>query len=131
MVFEDVVAVLERAFKLELSVVQDTTVFEVASEDGGTVSEETKGIALEFCLAMQSKPDLLTRGNRSIELEDAFIKLKLEYNDKISADISPDTNPLIGSVKFTAKMTIKNASDAELGDKMPEFTIDDFTQVES
>ena len=36
MVFEDVVAVLERAFKLELSVVQDTTVFEVASEDGST-----------------------------------------------------------------------------------------------
>ena len=56
-------------------------------KNGGTVSEETKGIALEFCLAMQSKPDLLTRGNRSIELEDAFIKLKLEYNDKISADI--------------------------------------------
>ena len=36
MVFEDIVAVLERAFKLELNVVQDTTVFEVASEDGGT-----------------------------------------------------------------------------------------------
>ena len=47
-------------------------------KNGGTVSEETKGIALEFCLAMQSKPTLLTRGNRSIELEDAFIKLKLE-----------------------------------------------------
>ena len=56
-------------------------------KNGGTVSEETKGIALEFCLAMQSKPNLLTRGNRSVELEDAFIKLKLEYNDKISADI--------------------------------------------
>ena len=36
MCFEDVVAVLGRAFKLELKVVQDTTVFEVASEDGGT-----------------------------------------------------------------------------------------------
>ena len=36
MVFEDIVAVLERAFKLELSVVQDTTVFEVTSEDGST-----------------------------------------------------------------------------------------------
>ena len=36
MVFEDIVAVLERAFKLELNVVQDTTVFEVSSEDGGT-----------------------------------------------------------------------------------------------
>lgn len=59
-------------------------------KNGGTVSEETKGIALEFCLAMQRKPDLLTRGNRSIELEDAFIKLKLEYNDKISADIALD-----------------------------------------
>ena len=36
MVFEDIVAVLERAFSLELKVVQDTTVFEVSSEDGGT-----------------------------------------------------------------------------------------------
>ena len=36
MCFEDIVAVLERAFSLELKVVQDTTVFEVASEDGGT-----------------------------------------------------------------------------------------------
>ena len=32
--------------------------------------------------------------------------------------------------QFTATMTIKNASDAELGDKMPEFTIDDFRQEE-
>ena len=29
-----------------------------------------------------------------------------------------------------ATMTIKNASDAELGDKMPEFTIDDVRQEE-
>ena len=36
MCFEDVLAVLGRAFNLELKVVQDTTVFEVASEDGGT-----------------------------------------------------------------------------------------------
>ena len=36
MSFEDIVSVLERAFKLELKVVEDTTVFEVASEDGGT-----------------------------------------------------------------------------------------------
>lgn len=36
MVFEDIVAVLERAFELKLNVVQDTTVFDVASEDGGT-----------------------------------------------------------------------------------------------
>ena len=39
-------------------------------------------------------------------------------------------DPIIGSVKFTATMTIKNASDDELGDKMPEFTIDDFRQEE-
>ncbi len=32
--------------------------------------------------------------------------------------------------KITATMTIKNASDAELGDKMPEFTIDDIRQEE-
>ena len=36
MCFEDIAAVLGRAFGLELKVVQDTTVFEVASEDGGT-----------------------------------------------------------------------------------------------
>ena len=36
MCFEDIVSVLERAFGLELKVVQDTTVFDVDSEDGGT-----------------------------------------------------------------------------------------------
>ena len=36
MCFEDLVSVLGRAFGLELTVVQGTTVFEVASEDGGT-----------------------------------------------------------------------------------------------
>ena len=36
MCFEDIVAVLGRAFGFELKVVQDTTVFEVTSEDGGT-----------------------------------------------------------------------------------------------
>ena len=36
MAFEDIVAGLGSAFGLELNVVQDTTVFEVASEDGGT-----------------------------------------------------------------------------------------------
>ena len=36
MSFEDITSVLERAFALELSVVQDTTVFEVESEDGST-----------------------------------------------------------------------------------------------
>ena len=74
MVFEDVVAVLERAFKLELSVVQDTTVFEVASEDGST--------KVQVLLQSVSEQKLVL----------------------LSAD---------------------------LGDKMPEFTIDDFTQVES
>ncbi len=36
MSFEDIVAVLGQAFSLELKVVQDTTVFEVVSDDGGT-----------------------------------------------------------------------------------------------
>ena len=36
MSFDDIVSVLGRAFGLELKVVEDTTVFEVASEDGGT-----------------------------------------------------------------------------------------------
>ena len=36
MSFEDIVAVLEQTFGLELKIVQDTTVFEVASEDNTT-----------------------------------------------------------------------------------------------
>ena len=37
MVFEDIVAILEQKFKLELAVVEGTTVFEVAGEEGGRV----------------------------------------------------------------------------------------------
>jgi len=37
MVFEDIVDILGRMLKTELAVVQDTTAFEVASEDGGTI----------------------------------------------------------------------------------------------
>ena len=33
--FEDIIAVLGRTFGIELKIVQDTTVFEVVSEDGG------------------------------------------------------------------------------------------------
>ncbi len=36
MCFEDIVAILGRTFGLEMKVVQDTTVFDVVSEDGGT-----------------------------------------------------------------------------------------------
>ena len=36
MSFEDIAAVLGQAFGMELKVVQDTTVFEVVSDDGGT-----------------------------------------------------------------------------------------------
>ena len=36
MSFEDAIAVIGKAFNLELKIVQDTTVFEVASEDGST-----------------------------------------------------------------------------------------------
>jgi DNA-binding ferritin-like protein (Dps family) len=36
MSFEDIVAVLGQAFSMELKVVQDTTVFEVVSDDGST-----------------------------------------------------------------------------------------------
>ena len=37
MVFEDIIAVIERMLKMELAVVQGTTVFEVAGEDGGQI----------------------------------------------------------------------------------------------
>ena len=36
MSFEEMIAVLEKAFKLELKIVDDTTAFEVAGEDGDT-----------------------------------------------------------------------------------------------
>lgn len=36
MTFDDIVALLKQSFGLELKVVEGTTVFEVASEDGGT-----------------------------------------------------------------------------------------------
>jgi hypothetical protein len=38
--------------------------------------------------------------------------------------------PILAEVKVLATMTIKNASDAELGDQMPEFTIDSIRQEE-
>ena len=43
----------------------------------------------------------------------------------------PDDTIVMGSVKVVATMTIKNASDAELGNGMPEFTIDDIRQEEA
>ena len=55
MVFEDIVAVLERAFGLELKVVQDTTVFEVSSEDGGTkVKVLVQGVSEHNLLLMSA-----------------------------------------------------------------------------
>jgi hypothetical protein len=42
---------------------------------------------------------------------------------------SPET-VVIGATKITATMTIKNATDEELGNRMPEFTIDDVRQEE-
>ncbi len=36
MIFEEIASILENAFHLELKVVEDSTAFEVASEDGGT-----------------------------------------------------------------------------------------------
>ena len=56
-------------------------------KDGVTIDEDTKEVALGFCLALQKKPTLLTPGNRSLTLEDAYIKLNLGYDGKISADI--------------------------------------------
>ena len=38
--------------------------------------------------------------------------------------------PVVAGAKITATMTIRNASDAELGEGMPEFTIDNIIQEE-
>ena len=35
---------------------------------------------------------------------------------------------VLGETKMTVRMTIRNASDEELGNKTPEFTIDDIRQ---
>ena len=43
------------------------------------------------------------------------------YREEIAAGNGQD-------IPLYVRMTIKNASDAELGDKMPEFTIDDIRQ---
>jgi hypothetical protein len=43
-------------------------------------------------------------------------------------DVNADQQPILSAFKLTTTMTIKNATDAELGNKMPEFTIDEIQQ---
>ena len=62
------------------------------------------------------------------------VHMDLETGDSYSPmrlTPQPDDTIVIGSVKVVATMTIKNASDAELGNGMPEFTIDDVRQEEA
>ena len=50
--------------------------------------------------------------------------LDLDQGTLTFHDVNADKQPLLGAFKFTATITIKNATDDELGNKMPEFTID-------
>ena len=88
--------------------------------------------------------DRVPEENYNIEIaENGDVKISLNHivrnkmtylfsDDDIYAphDISRDVAPIVGEVKITATMTIKNAADAELGNGMPEFTIDDIRQEE-
>ncbi len=42
----------------------------------------------------------------------------------------PEEAPILGTTKIVVTMSIKGATDEELGEGMPEFTIDDITQEE-
>ena len=55
MSFEDIAAVLGQAFGMELKVVQDTTVFEVASDDGSDVFK-THGVSSLCSFSALSAP---------------------------------------------------------------------------
>ena len=102
-------------------------------------------------IKLQEKGSIITPGerqptdNHNIEIaENGDVKITLTrvFQNKATNLIGeggiygPQTisesvrGPILAGVKVTATMTIKNATDAELGDKMPEFTIDSFRQEE-
>jgi len=110
-------------------------------DDGGEKSH-IKGIPRQKCLdqgAIMVNADRLPEENYNITITgngDVTITLTHILQNKLTSildlnqgtltfhDINADKQPLLGAFKFTATMTIKNATDAELGNKMPEFTID-------
>ena len=116
-------------------------------EGGGNV--KTKGAARRECSANGTifvSADRLPDDNCNIEITDngdVKITLTRRVRNKICSIVddkgvyvprllrqSPDDLVTAGDVKITATMTIKNSTDAELGDAMPEFAIGDIRQEE-
>lgn len=80
MSFEDIVSVIEQAFGLQLKIVQDTTVFEVASEDGNTKVRVLLQDASEHKLVLMSA-DL---GEVPPEGRERLFQTMLEANNMFS-----------------------------------------------
>ena len=83
MVFEDIVAVLGRAFGLELEIVHDTTVFEVESDDGSTKVQVAIHYADERNLLLVSA-DL---GEMPPEGREKLFQTMLEANNMFSGTV--------------------------------------------
>ena len=83
MSFEDIVAVLGQAFSMELKVVQDTTVFEVVSDDGSTKVQILLQDAGELNLVLLSA-DL---GEVPPEGREKLFQTMLEANNMFSGTV--------------------------------------------
>lgn len=83
MSFEDIVTVLGQAFSLELKVVQDTTVFEVGSDDGSTKVQILLQDASERNLVLMSA-DL---GEVPPEGREKLYQTMLEANNMFSGTV--------------------------------------------
>ena len=114
MSFEDIVSVLGRAFGLELKVVQDTTVFEVESEDGGTkvrvviqdVSERT--LVLMSADLGEPPPENLFEGTAgaTLALDAATGRFRLqmyESPDELSNDAKVKIESFIETALFWSR----------------------------
>lgn len=83
MSFEDIVAVLEQSFSIELKVVQDTTVFEVSSEDGRTTVQVLLQDASEQKLVLISA----NLGEVPPEGRETLFRTMLEANNMFSGTV--------------------------------------------
>ncbi|MBR3221665.1 MAG: hypothetical protein IKF72_05465 [Kiritimatiellae bacterium] len=107
----------------------------------GVSREELRGKGV-----IMSSASLLPEENYNIKIEESGdVKITLTHfvrnkvNNVITEDgiysprillSQPNDAPVVGATKVVVTMTVRNASDAELGDAMPEFTIDDIRQEE-
>ena len=150
MSFEDIVAVLGKTFSLELSVVEDTTVFEVASEDGGTKvqvlvqnADERKLVLISADLGVPP-PDgreslyrtMLEANNlfkgtagSTLALDAATGRFRLQKYESPD-DLSNDTKAKIESFIETALFWSRAIADFRPSDEAPEVPIGGFTVMQ-